>query len=192
MRKYLILYTLYRIKIINMDMIPEILKYTIPALIVFLTAYLLILNQSRNEEKRRHSEIARSGEKTILPIRLQAYERLALLLERISPESIIMRQNLSNLTAKQLQTELLASIRAEFDHNLSQQVYISPEAWERIKNARSNIISLINTAAQQIEPNASAYTLSQKILDMVMEHKNSLTAPALEMIKKEVKELFQE
>lgn len=175
-----------------MDMIPEILKYTIPALIVFLTAYLLILNQSRNEEKRRHSEIARSGEKTILPIRLQAYERLALLLERISPESIIMRQNLSNLTAKQLQTELLASIRAEFDHNLSQQVYISPEAWERIKNARSNIISLINTAAQQIEPNASAYTLSQKILDMVMEHKNSLTAPALEMIKKEVKELFQE
>jgi hypothetical protein len=94
------------------------------------------------------------------------------------------------MTAKQLQSELLTTIRAEFDHNLSQQVYISSEAWERIKNTRSNIISLINTAAQQIEPNASAYTLSTKILDMVMEHRSSLTAPALEMIKKEIQQLF--
>jgi hypothetical protein len=173
-----------------MDAILEILKYTIPALVVFLTAYLIIVSQYKNEEKRRRSENSLSGQKTVLPIRLQAYERLALLLERISPESIIMRQNLSNLTAKQLQSELLATIRAEFDHNLSQQVYISSEAWERIKNTRANIISLINTSAQQIEPNASAYTLSQKILDMVMEHKSSLTGPALEMIKKEIQELF--
>jgi hypothetical protein len=173
-----------------MDAILEILKYTIPALIVFLTAFVLIVSQNRNDEKRRRTELAMANKKTILPVRLQAYERLALLLERISPESIIMRQNLSNLTAKQLQAELLASIRAEFDHNLSQQVYISSVAWERIKNTRSNIISLINTAAQQIEPNASSYTLSQKILDMVMEHKNSLTAPALEMLKKEIQELY--
>jgi hypothetical protein len=173
-----------------MDIILEILKYTVPAFIVFLTAYLIILNLTKTEEKRRRAEIAMASQKTILPIRLQAYERLALLLERISPESIIMRQNLSNMTAKQLQSELLATIRAEFDHNLSQQVYISYAAWERIKNTRSNIISLINTSAQQIEPNASAYTLSQKILDMVMEHKSSLTAPALEMLKKEIQELF--
>jgi len=173
-----------------MDVTLEILKYTVPALIVFLTAYLIIVNQYKNEDKRRRNEIAMASQKTILPIRLQAYERLSLLLERISPESIIMRQNLSSMTAKQLQSELLATIRAEFDHNLSQQVYISSEAWERIKNTRSNIISLINTSAQQLEPNASAYTLSQKILDMVMEHKSSLTAPALEMIKKEIQELF--
>jgi hypothetical protein len=173
-----------------MEIILEILKYTVPALIVFLTAYLIIISQYKNEEKRRRADLALTSQQTVLPVRLQAYERLALLLERISPESIIMRQNLSNLTAKQLQSELLATIRAEFDHNLSQQVYISTPAWERIKNTRSNIISLINTAAQQIEPNASAYTLSQKILDMVMEHKNSLTGPALELIKKEVQELF--
>jgi hypothetical protein len=173
-----------------MEIILEILKYTIPALIVFLTAYLLIVSQNKNDERRRQSELAMANKKTVLPVRLQAYERLALLLERISPESIIMRQNLSSLTAKQLQAELLTAIRAEFDHNLSQQVYISSETWERIKNVRSNIISLINTAAQQIEPNASAYTLSQKILDLVMEHKNSLTAPALEMLKKEIQELY--
>jgi hypothetical protein len=173
-----------------MEVILEILKYTIPALIVLLTAYLLIVSQNKNDDRRRRFEIAMANKKTILPVRLQAYERLALLLERISPESIIMRQNLSNLTAKQLQAELLAVIRAEFDHNLSQQVYISSESWERIKNVRSNIISLINMAAQQIEPNASAYTLSQKILDMVMEHKSSLTAPALEMLKKEIQEIY--
>jgi archaellum component FlaC len=168
----------------------EILKYTVPSLIVFLTAFIIIRNQYKNEEAKRKADTVITNKKTVLPIRLQAYERLALLLERVSPEAIIMRQNLSNITAKQLQAELLNSIRAEFDHNLSQQVYISTETWERIKNTRSNIISLINNAAQQIEPNASAYTLSTKILDLVMEHKNSLTAPALEMIKKEIQELF--
>jgi len=173
-----------------MNEILEILKYTVPSLIVFLTAVVIIRNQFKNEEERRRAEISMANEKTVLPVRLQAYERLALLLERISPESIIMRQNLSSMTAKQLHSELLTAIRAEFDHNLSQQVYISSEAWERIKNTRSNIISLINTAAQQIEPNASAYTLSTKILDMVMEHRSSLTAPALEMIKKEIQQLF--
>jgi hypothetical protein len=173
-----------------MNEILEILKYTVPSLIVFLTAFVIIRNHYKNDERIRRKEIAMANQKTILPIRLQAYERLALLLERISPESIIMRQNLSNMTAKQLQSELLSTIRAEFDHNLSQQVYISTEAWERIKNTRSNIISLINTAAQQIEPNASAYSLSQKILDMVMEHRSSLTSPALDMIKKEIQELF--
>lgn len=173
-----------------MNEILEILKYTVPSLIVFLTAIVIIHYQFKREEQRRKAEVSMAGQKTILPIRLQAYERLALLLERISPETIIMRQNLAKITATQLQSELLNNIRAEFDHNLSQQVYISSEAWERIKNTRSNIISLINNAARQIEPNASAYTLSTKILDMVMEHKSSLTAPALEMIKKEIQELF--
>lgn len=190
MRNYLILYKLINQKIINMDAFLEILKYTVPALVVFLTTWMIMRIHYQNEENRRRTEVAMAGQKTILPIRLQAYERLALLLERISPESIIMRQNLSNMTARQLQSELLSSIRAEFDHNLSQQVYISHEAWERIKNARSTIISLINTAAQQIEPNASAYSLSQKILDMVMEHKSSLSGPALDLLKKEIQGIF--
>ena len=116
-------------------------------------------------------QVSGRNRKTVLPIRLQAYERLALLLERISPESIIMRVNKPGMTAKQLHSELLSSIRAEFDHNISQQVYISNEAWEHVTSARGKVIHLINTAADQVKDEATALILSQQIYEMTMEVK---------------------
>lgn len=173
-----------------MDEILEILKYTLPSLIIFLIVYVMMRFHFRTEDRKRRIEMTLASQKTILPIRLQAYERITLFLERISPESMIMRLALSDKSAKQLQSELLATIRAEFEHNLSQQVYISREAWEKVKNARSNTVSLINSAAEQIEGTASALTLSKMILDMMMEHRSTITAPALDYLKKEVQELF--
>ncbi len=173
-----------------MDIILEIIKYTLPALIVFLTAYVLIRAFIRNEEQRRNREISESTQKTILPIRLQAYERLALLLERISPESLIMRTNQPGMTAKQLHTELLSSIRAEFEHNLSQQVYISNEAWEMIRTARGNVINMINTAADQLKDDATAIILSQKIFEQVVQLKSPPVQEALELLKKEIKQFY--
>ncbi|KPK83434.1 MAG: hypothetical protein AMS27_12905 [Bacteroides sp. SM23_62_1] len=174
----------------NMTEILEILKYTLPSIIILLIVWIMLRYHFRTEDRKRRIEMTLANQKTILPIRLQAYERIALFLERISPESMIMRLALSDMTAKQLQLELLATIRAEFEHNLSQQVYISPEAWEKVRNARSNTISLINSAAEQIEPKASALTLSKMILDMMMEHKSAITTQALDYLKKEVQELF--
>jgi len=173
-----------------MTEILEILKYTLPSIIILLIVWIMLRYHFRTEDRKRRIEMTLANQKTILPIRLQAYERIALFLERISPESMIMRLALSDMTAKQLQLELLATIRAEFEHNLSQQVYISPEAWEKVRNARSNTISLINSAAEQIEPKASALTLSKMILDMMMEHKSAITTQALDYLKKEVQELF--
>ncbi len=173
-----------------MDIVLEIIKYTLPALIVFLTAYVLIRAFIRNEEQRRNREISESTQKTILPIRLQAYERLALLLERISPESLIMRTNQPGMTAKQLHTELLSSIRAEFEHNLSQQVYISNEAWEMIRTARGNVINMINTAADQLKDDATAIILSQKIFEQVVQLKSPPVQEALELLKKEIKQFY--
>ena len=173
-----------------MDIVLELLKYTLPALIVFLTAFVLIKGFIRGEERRLEREISESVRKTILPMRLQAYERLALLLERISPESLIMRVNKPNMTATQLHSELLSSIRAEFDHNLSQQVYISSKAWELIRTARGNIINMINAASDQVKDDATAITLSQKIFEQVVQLKNSPVEEALEFIKKEIREFY--
>ena len=173
-----------------MDIVLEIIKYTLPALIVFLTAYVLIRAFIRNEEQRRNREISESTQKTILPIRLQAYERLALLLERISPESLIMRTNQPGMTAKQLHTELLSSIRAEFEHNLSQQVYISNEAWEMIRTARGNVITMINTAADQLKDDATAIILSQKIFEQIVQLKSPPVQEALELLKEEIKQFY--
>ena len=173
-----------------MEVALEIIKYTLPALIVFLTAFFILRAMIKNEEQKRNLEINLASHKTILPIRLQAYERITMFLERISPESLIMRANQPNMTASQLQNELINTIRAEFDHNLSQQVYISHEAWEMVKKARAGIIQLINNASEQIKPEASSITLSKKILEMIMEHKVTPIGSALSFIKKEVQELY--
>jgi hypothetical protein len=173
-----------------MDIALEILKYTLPALIVFLTAFVLIRGFIRREEIRHARELSESDRKTLLPIRLQAYERLALLLERISPESLIMRVNQPGMSARQLHTELLASIRAEYEHNLSQQVYISNEAWEQVRNARANVIGLINTAVDQVKDDATAITLSQKVFEQVVQLKAPPVQEALDFLKEELRQLY--
>ena len=177
-------------KIINMDILLELLKYTVPALVVFVTAFIMFRGFLRQEEIRLQQQVSDRNRKTVLPIRLQAYERLALLLERISPESLLMRVNKPGMTAKQLHTELLGSIRAEFDHNVSQQVYISNEAWDLINSARGKVIHLINAAADKVKDQATALTLSQQIFEQAMELKTQPTREALEFLKKEMEQFF--
>ncbi|NJO70124.1 MAG: hypothetical protein HC830_13340 [Bacteroidetes bacterium] len=138
----------------------------------------------------RRVDLMTENRKIITPLRLQAYERVILFLERISPESLVMRVNSPNLTSRQFQTELLSSIRAEFEHNLSQQLYISPEGWEKVKNARGMTIQLINTAGDQVKPDSPGVNLSAKILDLIMAADKTPTSEAIEFLKKEVQTLF--
>lgn len=173
-----------------MEFTLEILKFTLPALIVFLTAFVLIRGFIKREEVRLAREGEETDRKTLLPIRLQAYERLALFLERISPESLILRVNQPGMSAKQFHAELLASIRAEYEHNLSQQVYISNEAWEKVRNARGNVISLISAAADQVKEDATAITLSQKVFEQVVQLKAPPVQEALDFLKEELRRLY--
>jgi hypothetical protein len=173
-----------------MSEILEILKYTIPALIVFLSSWLILKQLIKNDQHKRNYEMVIKNQQITTPIRLQAYERFALLLERISPESLIMRLNKPKMTTQQLQTELLNNIRSEFDHNVSQQIYITPQTWEIIKSTRTNIIKLINTATKRIKPNAPAYELGKAILEDLMLLEKSPINIALEVLKKEVKQLY--
>ncbi len=170
--------------------ILEILKYTLPAMIVFLTAFFLIKYQVDLEKRRLNANMAMKNQEIITPLRLQAYERIILLLERISPDSLIMRINKSGMTSKQLHTELLKSIRAEFDHNLSQQIYLSTKTWQVVKKARQDITKLINSTAIKVESQAPSMKLSQLILESVMESDKSSSADAIEYVKKEIQQLF--
>ncbi len=173
-----------------MNQILEIIKYTLPAFIVFLTAYLLIRIFLRNEDKRRSFEITMSQKDNTLPLRLQAYERLILYLERISPDSLVMRMNRSNLSVAQFQNELVTSVRTEFEHNLAQQTYISSQSWEKVKSARNSIIKLISESAVGLNPQSAGINLGKKILENAMELQNSPTLEAIEFLKKEVREIF--
>ncbi|MBI9053625.1 MAG: hypothetical protein JEY96_07385 [Bacteroidales bacterium] len=173
-----------------MSEILEILKYTTPALIVFLSSWLILKQLIKNDQHKRNYEMVIKNQQITTPIRLQAYERFALLLERISPESLIMRLNKPKMTTQQLQTELLNNIRSEFDHNVSQQIYITPQTWEIIKSTRTNIIKLINTATKRIKPNAPAFELGKAILEDLMLLEKSPINIALEVLKKEVRQLY--
>lgn len=173
-----------------MDVLLEILKYTVPALIVSFTVLVMLRAWSRNEEKRRKSEFNMHLSDDVLPVRLQAYERSILLLERISPESMIMRVSRNDFTARQLQQELLSNISSEFEHNIAQQTYVSTEAWEKIKAAKNQGINLVNETAKEVKPDASGPTLAKLILERLSELNNPPSQAAIDYLKQEVKTLF--
>jgi len=173
-----------------MDPILEILSFTIPSVVVFLTAFFLLRSFFKNEDKKRKFELSMNYKESILPLRLQAYERLILLLERISPDSLVMRISGPDMTVIQLQAELISAIRSEFEHNLAQQTYISSSAWEMVKAAKNSMIKMVNESASEFKPDGKGINLSKSILENSMELKSSPVYAALEFLKKEVRELF--
>lgn len=173
-----------------MEDILDILKYTIPSLILFITVYFIVRSFYKNEEKRMNFEIRRRNQRITTPVRLQAYERITLFLERLTPDSIIMRVQKPGMTCRQLQTELLKNIRSEFEHNLSQQIYITPKTWEVVRSARESTIKLINTSGDEVNPEGPAIELSKTILEKIMEVQKAPSHVAIEFIKKEMMEFF--
>jgi len=169
-----------------MDNLFDILKITIPALIVFLTAWVLLRNLMRNDQDKRRQKLILQNSRTVTPIKLQAYERIVLLLERISLESLLVRVSSADMTANQLHSALLNTIRTEFEHNLSQQIYMSPQAWEVVRNARSNMIKIINSEVEKIPANSTGMAFSRQLLEKIMELDKEPTRAAIDYIKGEI------
>ena len=169
-----------------MEILADILKITIPALLVMLMAWLVLRNLIRNDQEKRRQEIILQTSKTVTPIKLQAYERIVLFLERISLESMIIRVSNAEMTAGQLHSTFLNTIRSEFEHNLSQQIYMSPQAWEVVKNARSSMIRIINGEAEKMPANATGLMLSRQLLQHVMDMEKEPTRVAIDYIKGEI------
>ena len=169
-----------------MEGVYDILKISLPALIVFLTAWLVLRNMIKNDHEKRRQEIVLQNSRTIVPLKLQAYERVVLFLERISLESLLVRVSTPGMSAQQLHSALLTTIRTEFEHNLSQQVYISPQAWEVVRNARSNMIKIINSEFEKLPGEASSLDFSKKLIEKVMEIDKEPTRAAIDYIKGEI------
>jgi len=173
-----------------MEVILDILKYIIPSVVVFLTAFFVIKLFFDREFKKHNIELKQQAKNIIIPVRLQAYERLVLFLERISPGSLLIRVYQSNYSASQFQITLIKTIREEFEHNLSQQVYVSSEAWEMVRNAKEEMLKLVNITIGELNDNANASDLSKKIFEkVVLTNKFPVTA-AIDHIKNEIRQLF--
>lgn len=170
--------------------ITDILKIILPALLVLLTAYLLIDKLLRNEEKRRNFELTKLNASTLTPIRLRAYERLILVLERTTPSTLIVNVIKPEMTNMQLHSQLLATIRQEFSHNLSQQIYVSNEAWSHFRAAQESLLRLANTCASQCNPINNASELAERIIQVYDSSDQTPTELAIDKLKKEVRNYF--
>ena len=168
----------------------EILKYILPSVVVLLASYFAMKAFFDNEQNKRRMDMRSSNQKLVTPLRLTAYERLVMFLERIQPDSMILRIQHPSMTANKLQQDMLSLIRAEFEHNLSQQVYVSNQAWEVIKSAKENTVKIINMAADKVEPDAPSYELGKAILEFIMQANKTPATVAIEFLKNEVRQYF--
>ena len=171
--------------------ILEILKYVLPSIIVFLTAFFVLKSFFNNEMKKLEQQLRTESRKDTLPLRLQAYERLSVFLERISPVNLIPRTVQSGMNAQMLKQALTQSVRMEFEHNVSQQIYVSTNVWRTVTFVKDEMIRDINLLSASLPPDAPAKDLSKRILEHYLESEDVLpTQQALDLIKQEVKKLF--
>ncbi len=144
----------------------------------------------QSQERRTLLELRKKSSESINPIRLQAYERAVLFLERITPNSLVMRVFNNRMSVRDLHTELLSSIRNEYDHNITQQIYMSSGSWEALKRAKEETIKLVNIAASKVDDSSPGIELSKVLLEMCMQVDKLPTQMAVDIIKEEVKTLF--
>ncbi len=168
-------------------------------LIVVLAAFgwmfILLKQFFEREEKVKILELKKETNKTTIPIRLQAYERIALLLERIHPRSVILRVPPNNtMDVKTYMFILQQNVQQEYEHNLSQQIYISPKLWETVNAAKNQMVLEINATAKTLNPSGSSLMLFDALQNKMDEDSEEFVAwisdVALLNLQKEVTTQF--
>jgi len=158
-------------------------------LLVLLLAFIWILTEFTSMKKELAER--KSNEPETLKLRLQAYERITLLTERISLQNLLSRINNSGLSCRQMQISLIDSIKQEYEYNMSQQIYVSPEVWRAVNNLKEQNIYVVNQLATTLPPHATAMDLNKHIIDYLINNPNaSLHNVVLEAINFEAKKLM--
>lgn len=169
--------------------LDNLLMACVPSAVVAAISYLLIDRFLKAESKRHILEIKKESIKTTIPVRLQAFERVILLLERINAVQVVKRSIAPGMTSGQLKMKAIAEIRNEFNHNVTQQVYLSAASWDRVVQAKEEAIKLISVTGTQVPDNADAIEFSKKILGVNEELKVN-NNEAIEIVKREIRKIF--
>lgn len=174
--------------------ITELLSYMIIALIpaasVIYVVYIMLKKQGEKEISALTMELKKERQASFIEPRVDAYQRAVLLMERITPNNLIMRMYDPGLSAKKFQTALLDNIRKEYEHNLAQQIFISLNGWEMVKSSKEETVKIINIAARQVGEEANATELSSKIFEIVAEVGELPTEITIKQLKGEIQSLF--
>lgn len=173
-----------------MNALIEFIKILVPASVVLYAAYLLVRTFVQKEIDLKKLEVRGRSLEIVLPNRLQAYERMALFLERVSPQNLLVRLSVSGMTSNEFHQLLLSEIRNEYNHNVAQQVYISENVWNMIKNAKEDLILTINDASSEMKMESTSLDLSRKIFEKSINKQVDPITHALVELKKEIQQTF--
>jgi len=178
-----------------MSISTEELYWAIAIAVLLAGSLAFIFWKQRKEAKKDRAESSEAGAGAGLntkQLQLQAYERLILLTDRIALPNLISRVNNQGLNAREMQLLLTQAIRQEFEHNITQQIYVSPEAWEAVRNFKDQNVLVINQVSSFLPPEASGHDLSKSLLEVTLQNpKASLHSVVAEALSFEAKKLMK-
>ena len=174
----------------ELQVLGDFIKILLPAAIVLYAMYLTVKTFLTKEFEKKLIDIKVKNSEIVLPIRLQAYERMCLFLERISPHNLIVRVNDPSFSVGQLHQVLLREIREEYSHNMSQQIYMSDQSWTMIKSAMDQVVAIINSSSEALPREARGIELAKVVLDRLLQLPEDPTSKALKFIKNEIQRVF--
>lgn len=173
-----------------METFLEILKYILPAFITFGATYFVMQKFLDNEHRKQMLLFRKESQKETTPLRLQAFERVVLFLERSALDKLILRIYKPGMSGKMLKAQLTITINEEFNHNLTQQIYMSSTSWEIVRKAKDETLKVVNMAGAQMPDTATGNDLSQKIFEIMSKLENAPTQIAINQLKKEIRQIF--
>ncbi|BDC98339.1 hypothetical protein [Persicobacter psychrovividus] len=172
-----------------MDLLFDFVKIILPAALVLYAMYLTTQSFLQKDFEKQLLSLKIKNSEVILPNRLQAYERICLFLERISPHNLLPRVNQSGMSANEFKQILGHEIREELNHNLSQQVYMSDDAWNLVRSTADRLIMLINEEAEKLSPKATSMELAKAVFERMAKEEDYITF-ALSSVKNEIRSIF--
>jgi len=163
----------------------------VPSAMVFGVAYFFIKQLTQNRQITVHSEMRKERQMHVLPMKVEAYQRLILFLERIHPNSMVMRVHNPAKNAVLIQHEILEQIRSEFEHNIAQQMFVSPQAWDMVKRSKDELVQLAHIAGKQMTDESSAMDYSAILFELTSQVNPFPTEIAISFLKEEFQGMFK-
>ena len=173
-----------------MEYLGDFLKILLPSALVIYAVYLVLRSFGAREDSRHENDLRIKSREIAFPIRLQAYERLILFLERVNLANIIGRTDKRKMSTILLYNQILSEVRDEYNHNLSQQVYVSDKAWDLLTNSKERTIAFVNKVFSEVDPESEARVFAKALLDKMIAENQDFTGEAIHILKEEIRELY--
>lgn len=174
-----------------LDYLFDLFKILIPSVAVVVVVQVMLKNHFDDQKRRDELAVSKANRQDLRPLQMQAYERLILFLERLQPDNLMMRIQRPGMTSRQLHTSMLKAIRQEYEHNMTQQLYVSPSAWKLVLMAKDEVTKLVNLSSSQLNSEASAIDLASQMVKVISQLEKVPTDVAINGLKLEFQSKFK-